>query len=65
MSLQLELLLFVFCLHVLFIIHFSFNLLSQLPRRLLSLNIKPFVIKLYFVTVTGLLHMLPFYQQEQ
>ena len=46
-SVQLNLMLFVFCLHVLFIIHFSINFLSQLHRRLLNYNIM-----LNFVLVT-------------
>ena len=47
MSIQLNLLLFVFCLHVLFMIHFSINFLNQLSRRCLCYNIK-----VCFVTVT-------------
>ena len=40
MPVLLNLLLFVFSLHVLFIIDFSINLLSQLPRRHLFYNIE-------------------------
>ena len=57
MFVKLNLLLFVFCLHDLFIIPFSINVLSKLPRRLLYYNIK-----LHFVTImhdTNLLHTLP------
>ena len=58
-SVQLNLLLVVFCLHVLFIINFSIKLLSLLPRRLFCYNIMLNIYSYSNCNYANLWHTLP------